>query len=271
VQPAGGRAVQAGDVRRHDPWHRRWGLPRNSLLGLEAGSCLQFDVAGGHLDPQAVARVEMSGIGSRRAEGFGQILLGDPLLSTPLAHAAAPRNPVGLLAPSAAPKSEASFTENGAGNGDEVQERAAASLEAMVTAAWRQEIHRTSEALAADPDGRGRVLGAGHEQVPASQFGALRTLLHQLTGVADSRPQAWLDRLSKTDTRQRAWPETVSDQLRRLLTEQNTVWDLLQLPQDLLTTDAQPAARMREACWAPAVRAVVGDCLTAHARDRETR
>ncbi|MFF3409373.1 RAMP superfamily CRISPR-associated protein [Streptomyces sp. NPDC002742] len=273
AHPSDGRAAQAAGVRRHDPWHRRWGLPRHSLLGLKAGSCLQFDVTAGDLDPRAVARVEITGIGLRRAEGFGQVLIGDPLLSTALSGAAAAHNPADVPAPFAAPPSEASGAEDGEDDTDAAADRAAAaaSLETMVRAAWRQEIHRTSEALAAGPDGRDRVLGAGHDQVPLSQLGALRTLLHQLTSPQDPRAQAWLDRLTTTEIRRQAWPEAVRDQLRRLLTGQDTVWGLLDLPEDTLTTGPLPAADMRNEMWAQAVRAVVEDCLTAYARDRETR
>lgn len=280
-RPADGPEVQVSDVRRHDPWHRGWGLPRASLLGLSAGSCFRFDVLDGRPDPAAMVRVEVGGIGLRRAEGFGQVLIGDPLLSAPLAGAAppapppppsvpgsraVPQTPATVPAPAGAPGQE----QVSAGAGDTAG--AGASLRAIVTAAWRREIHRAGEALAADPAARTRVLGAGHEKVTPSQFGALRTLLHQLSGPADPRAFAWLDALTATETRENTWPGTVRDQLRRLLTGPGTVWDLLALPEESLTPRngsggaAVRAAGLRHALWPEAVRTLVEDCLTAHAR-----
>ncbi|MGW4031656.1 hypothetical protein ACWEFL_20490 [Streptomyces sp. NPDC004838] len=162
---------------------------------------------------------------------------------------------------------------------DQTSAEADASLRAIVTAAWRQEIHRASEALAAHPDTRIRVLGKDHEKVTPSQFGALRTLLHQLSGPDDPRARAWLDGLTATETRKNTWPDSVRDQLRRLLTGSagpGTVWSLIALSEEHLTPNsgtgsAGVAVRSdgpRQTLWPEAVRTLVGDCLNAHARTK---
>jgi len=58
-------------VRRYDGWKAQWGLPRPSLVGLRAGSCMRIIVTGGPVDPSRLAEIETKGLGERRAEGFG--------------------------------------------------------------------------------------------------------------------------------------------------------------------------------------------------------
>ncbi|MGC5234469.1 RAMP superfamily CRISPR-associated protein [Streptomyces albogriseolus] len=261
LAPAEGQVVAA---RRLDPWHRRWGLPRHSLVGLSAGGCLEFGVLEGRLDPGAVARVETTGVGLRRAEGFGQVLIGDPLLDAELGGAAVPElaNEPGSSdlvpgEPGQTPNSDAKDT--------------AVWLGPIVRAAWREEIHRVAEALASDPDRRAKVLGPGHQAVPPSQFGALRTLVHPLSAPDEPRVRVWLKGLGDTDIRNRAWPDTVRERLEALLTAPDKVWDLLSLPEESLTTDGMPALEVRRVLWPEAVRALVEDCLTAHARAKHQR
>ncbi|WP_066888628.1 RAMP superfamily CRISPR-associated protein [Carbonactinospora thermoautotrophica] len=249
-----GLATRASEARRLESWHRRWGLPRPTLLGLRAGSCLSFEVVSGTVDPEAVRRVELAGVGLRRAEGFGQVRIGDPLLHAAFRGAPADGTPTPLSepAPPLPPLGEH-----------------AGMVRVVEEAAWRQEIRRACEALAATR--RGRVLGEGYEQVPPSQLGALRVLVTNLTGPRDARAGWWLDRLTATRGRQSAWPEATRHQLRRLLTEPDTVWEILALPEADLTVTENGRAELRERLWAEAVRTLVTDCLTAHARAVDAR
>ena len=66
--------------RRTESWQVRWGLPRPSLLGWQAGSCLVYTVEG-NLDPNKLKQVAIRGMGDRRAEGYGQLSFNDPLLT----------------------------------------------------------------------------------------------------------------------------------------------------------------------------------------------
>lgn len=50
-----------------------WGLPRPARTVVERGSVVIID---GPLDPERIAALELSGIGSRRNEGFGRVSLG---------------------------------------------------------------------------------------------------------------------------------------------------------------------------------------------------
>ncbi|MUG95755.1 hypothetical protein F7734_26730 [Scytonema sp. UIC 10036] len=75
---------------RIDSWQTRWGLPRPSLVGLSAGSCMIFKVDG-NLDPTNLSDLQISGIGERRAEGYGQICFNAPILNEPILHISKPR------------------------------------------------------------------------------------------------------------------------------------------------------------------------------------
>lgn len=73
--------------RRTDSWQVGWGLPRPSLVGLAAGSCIYFDVLEGSIDGNVISalkKIEEEGLGERRAEGYGQLCFNDPLLRSRL-------------------------------------------------------------------------------------------------------------------------------------------------------------------------------------------
>jgi len=57
--------------RRVDGWQSRWGLPRPTLIALQAGSVAQFKLKTGEIDAH---RLEREGIGARKGEGFGCVL-----------------------------------------------------------------------------------------------------------------------------------------------------------------------------------------------------
>lgn len=69
-------------ARRSEGWITKWGLPRPSLVGLCGGSCFIFKVVDGNLDKDRVTKIETSGIGHRKAEGFGQLRIDPALLTT---------------------------------------------------------------------------------------------------------------------------------------------------------------------------------------------
>ncbi len=66
-------------TRRIDSWHRPSGLPRPTLTALAAGTCLRLCWDGSGAD--VLARLEITGIGERTAEGFGQVRFNDPTLT----------------------------------------------------------------------------------------------------------------------------------------------------------------------------------------------
>jgi CRISPR-associated protein Csx10 len=237
-------------VGRGESWQRRWGLPRPSMVGAAAGTCLRFTAAAA-LNPARVAHAETTGVGTRTAEGYGQIRVNDPLLFQPLAGRSI--TPVGDT-----------------GGGRSSPQDGAATLTAQETrmlrlverAAWTTAIHTASQLLAATAEGRTRVLGAGHTDVPATQLAGLRAVF--TPGGVD--PQRWLDSLGGTDIRSRAWPQQVRTHLTALLTDPDTVWRLLDADTWQLSATAQGTAVLRRDLLALARRVLIEDCLTAHLR-----
>ncbi|MFE8950315.1 RAMP superfamily CRISPR-associated protein [Streptomyces sp. NPDC007856] len=251
-----GALGRVSEPRRFESWHQRWGLPRASLLGIRAGSCLSFEIVGGTLTPQAVQRVETAGVGLRRAEGFGQLRIGDPLLYAETGETAQPEpDGTGTGQTTAEPDFPDSVLQDHGGLVDILEE-----------AAWRQEIRRHSEKVARDR--RAAVLGENHIDVPPSQLGALRMLVSRLSGPGDGQAETWLSRLRPTQEGQelrRGWPEDTVTSLTALLRTDDRIWALLDLPEEKITAAASRISRLRARLWPEAVRTLVEDCLTAHA------
>ncbi|MBU7600228.1 hypothetical protein JGS22_021985 [Streptomyces sp. P38-E01] len=267
---AGG--VRFSEVSRGDSWHTRWGLPQISVLGLRAGSCLTFEVVAGTVTVQAVGRVECDGLGLRRAEGFGQLTIDDPLLRATFSALQTQGRPATAGEPGAP-------TCNGSGPStsgleaeverDEADGAALLALAVLEDAAWREALSRRSPVLAEQD--RDAVLGPDHGGVRASQLAGLLTLISHLSGPSDPAASAWLERLCRVpgEQRRRPWPDAVVEAVTRLLGEPGRVWELLRLPEDQLTASPDRAAASRVRLWPVAVRMVVEDCLTAQRRTQE--
>ncbi|WP_298780159.1 RAMP superfamily CRISPR-associated protein [uncultured Fretibacterium sp.] len=79
--PLGGTSGHCVRVGRRESWQTRWTLPRPSLSYFQAGSVLLFQVTNPEAwsEAHAQALVEQ-GLGDRRAEGYGRVLLNPPFL-----------------------------------------------------------------------------------------------------------------------------------------------------------------------------------------------
>ena len=78
--PDATRSAGAARTRRIDGWYSGIDAqPRPSVVALRAGSCLRltWDGEGG----DALARLQVSGLGERRAEGFGRVAINAPHLA----------------------------------------------------------------------------------------------------------------------------------------------------------------------------------------------
>ena len=145
----------------------RWGLPRPSLVGLAAGTCVVFNV-NGQLDASRLSQIEASGIGERRAEGYGQVCFNDPLLLTKTSNLQR-HNEVNNNRP-----------QNNSSKSKELiprSDRAFAYARIVEKAAWREAIRRAVLQVAASPNNR---LGIAPDQPTMSQLGALKSILGQL-------------------------------------------------------------------------------------------
>lgn len=242
------------EIARTDSWHRGWRLPRPVLIGFAAGGCVTFEVTHGQISADVLASVELSGIGERRGEGFGQIRINDTVLTSKLSGAVrgtsreadepatdpgAPRRAVSALPPGDPGHAGARLIEQ---------------------AAWRAEIWRLAEEGTVKP---GEVLGPLIE-LSVTRLNALRRLFDHL----DEEP----DRLNKRITALTArWNEPEATSAIRTLLVDGDAWALLGFTdqEDLCLTADGPDV-LRRSLRADALRSLLTACLAAHTR-REAR
>ncbi|HLH71459.1 MAG TPA: RAMP superfamily CRISPR-associated protein [Candidatus Dormibacteraeota bacterium] len=230
-------------VRRHDAWQERWGLPRPSLVTIAAGSVVSFWVEG-TLHPEAAARCLAAGVGLRRAEGFGDLALNDPLLFAPTVSYRPPRDPRQDAPASPGPLDEADreFAE--------VVERAA----------WRSQIQAAAIDRGAEDEFRSRRLGWG-PGLTSSQLGTLRAMVRSRDRVER------LEALAAVERRARRWGIDAIGELRRLFTNPEEVWRLLEAGGwPTLTPDG--AARLRQELWEEALVLLIDEAARRQGGER---
>ncbi|GLW98924.1 RAMP superfamily CRISPR-associated protein [Microtetraspora sp. NBRC 16547] len=247
TEPREGRVQVALGAQRTESWHRGWGLPRPTLYGLAAGSCLTFEVSGGAITPKALDEVRAAGVGERRAEGFGQVEIDHALLL----RSAGDMTPHGAPDREPAPPEPIAPGEDGHAEG-RIFERAA----------WRGEIHRTCEAVMADGDRRAELLPV---TVTPTQLNGLREVVRE---PSMERARNRLARLTRPKKGRPSWPEKKAEMLAALLADSDRIWTLLGLPEERLTVTADGAAALRAELHDEAVRVLLTACLGAHSRER---
>lgn len=254
---------------RTESWQVRWGLPRPSMLGFQAGSCAVYDIQGELPASEKLAELEARGIGDRRSEGYGQICFNDPLLMTALAgktrQATTDSQPEIEFSPIA--KGHLSF-------------RYARLIE---RSAWREVIQQKAFAIAADAEKREHILGikidlnekkesVSHPSL--SQIGSLRSLVGRLSEQNAQNPVTqWLTALEDVENRRDKWPEGSLETIRQLVTDFSVVWthleaDQLAMNSLTITTDGDRELHieLRTELWAEAVRTLVDAVIRAHKR-----
>ncbi|WP_232229537.1 hypothetical protein, partial [Cellulomonas bogoriensis] len=215
----GGHAPAAfTTTRRVDSWSARWGLPRPSLVGLRAGSVLRVRCAD---VPEAsrVSRLQTDGLGERRAEGFGRVLIGSPLLAQ---TRVAVRPDAGTGGPRSVPR-PADLDPDGA-----------QVLELLRTDALRALITEQVAAVTTDAQRRRALLPAGPTR---AQLGVLRELARAVLAGDDGAVREWC---RKTRDKTRATAHDVT-RVEALLLD-GSVWAHL----DMADPGATPAL-VREA------------------------
>jgi CRISPR-associated protein Csx10 len=243
-------------VRRLDTWHVGWGLPRPSLVAMQAGSCVVF-TADKTIDSSQLHEIEASGVGERTAEGYGQVCFNDPLIARPTTSAKGGEvvNQNNQHARPTAPLDSDTLAH-------------ANLLEAVV---WKQFIRRAALAIAADQAQRQGVLkwDVSHDRPPMSQLGGLRGQISQLLQCEGAITTiGWLDHLQENTKRAGNWPNGAINAVRVLLQQPGRVWEILDCKQwPTLTDGAQD--RLKRELWPLSVRTLVDACIRAHKREVE--
>jgi CRISPR-associated protein Csx10 len=241
-------------VRRCESWHTGWGLPRPSLVAIQAGSAVVFTLAGDPPTPAALARVEADGVGERTAEGFGQVRFNDPLLVRPASSWEKPN------APDKKPSRDASPLRSG-----DPAETFARAIEEEV---WRREIRLTALGAA---ERRRDVLLWQDTRPNMSQLGGLRSIIARLRRWEDrSMAERWRAHLAENPRRRDGWPPGALERLRELLGDRDAVWRALAMP--AVPTLMQGAeTRLRTELWALAVRSLIDASIRAQKRELDRR
>ena len=250
--------------RRTESWQVRWGLPRPSMLGLQAGSCFVYKITGDKRPtPEKLAELQAKGIGERRVEGYGQICFNDPLLTAEL------KDKTQLDSEGQPPDPQ--FTRIAFGDSSFNYART------IETAAWRDAIEKKALAIAASREQRQEVLGIkidGEESHPSmSQLGGLRSTLRRLQSLPDqNQVTSWITALESVPNRKEKWDKTDNGlhKIRELVTNDQTIWQALEIASlEELTITVGGRNELQQTLWAEAVRTLVDAMIRAHKRDLE--
>lgn len=260
---------------RVESWQCSWGLPRPSMVGIQAGSCFVFrsdsDISAGSLQ-----RVQIEGIGDRTTEGYGQVCFNDPLIMDSTSDKT--------------PRSSNSNSSNSEQSEHPLlgeQSNGFAYARIIEREAWRDAIRWRSLELAADPNEREKHLALKSTNPPNSQLGALNSTLRQLRSTDESDQQTviqWINKVREISNRHDKWK--IGDQspalskTESLVNSNSQIWQILtpksedgKQPNpkfwDDITLTVSGHEHLRQELWAEAVRVFVDVCIRAHRRDQE--
>ncbi|MCB9958315.1 MAG: hypothetical protein H6843_06810 [Rhodospirillaceae bacterium] len=258
-------------ARRIDSWAAAWHLPRPSLIAIQAGSYIVVKSADNTPIPeQALARLHSEGLGERRAEGYGEILVNPKLLTVKTSSWSTP--PEDKSDKGNAQRRDGTMAASLKGAAMTEAERA--FVQQIEQAAWLAAIEEAAFTFAAAPERRHDKLrwkASGQGTPPMSQLGALRSAMGQFADDTDvAATLRWLGQVKKNDSRSGKWGEALNA-LERLLSDSASVWTLLDesrspWPGTLLTDDPSD---LKKRHWHDAVRAVLLASIRAHKRALE--
>lgn len=269
-----GEAAAFSRTRRIESWQAKWGLPRPTLVALQAGSVFRFKVSG-MWDGAKAATLQRDGLGDRRAEGFGQVMLNPAFLAKQTLD-------LNKTSPGRAPVA-----------GVDVPEDAQPLLLALEATQWKRHIRVEARKRAFDLQ---PALAEAHKKKKGptrSQWGALRAAASTLRAPTKEGRQAmgrwlgaqyfegarqagpgkpWTGGEEKAGT-QGAWPNSRAEKWTKHKDWRGTVLNLVLHEQDIWRTlkmappafsakvDAADIAKVSADLWAYAVRAYT-DAIT---------
>lgn len=245
-------------TRRREGWHQGWGLPRPSLVGLAAGSCIDFTVTGEELTEDLRHKLEQEGLGERRAEGFGEIACNHPLVMEELSK----------LTPLDRSKETTSGQKQ---NQLTLDDPSLAFARILQKAAWRDALARAAMAL---PHQEPKEEESWRKKLPPnSQLGALRGVLASLGSWNDKdRLATWLDHLQETPNRGDKWEASTQAWLKNLTGDVDRIWEALRSHAGQSAFPVIPgetADAIKQELWGEALRALWGAVSRREQRRRE--
>jgi CRISPR-associated protein Csx10 len=268
---------------RRDSWHAGWGLPRPTLSGLAAGSVAAFKVAGlgrkKDMDKVELLmrKLEATGIGDRRAEGFGQLCFNHffttkKLFMIPAAASIYNRRPRTIRA------------------GGEIAEGDQQSelFDLLGRAALSNEIRKKAMEVASDADKCKEHLGfeieKGKSRPTLSRIGLFRMLLQHVEAIPEKGCTAdendphedksvavkWFEHARKKDEKKK-WEGSPSEKLKKLVCGNNNddIWSVLGINLFQFGVGNEDDEIIRKEFAPEAVRVFFDACARAHKREYE--
>jgi len=215
-------------IRRIEGWQQRWGLPRPTLVAMAAGSVIRLPLAEGKTLDDAMLQRLAAGLGERRGEGFGQVMVNPPFLQ----HAE--------LTVGKTDDDEIKLSEETA-DAPELDAKIAKTLqqfeELVEEAAWRTAIIEAAEAVAASSEKRRNILKWDKEKPGSSQLGVLRTLLLSVPGdgaeaasTLHDRLESWVEHVNNKEGAADRWggKDVLTALLALVDPQQSKIWEVLQ-------------------------------------------
>ncbi|ADK84720.1 protein of unknown function DUF324 [Desulfarculus baarsii DSM 2075] len=218
-----------GRHQRRDGFQVNWGLPAPSLVGLAAGSCFRFKKVEGQWRPEDLQRLAMSGLGARRAEGFGQVALNPSFLRD-----APPQLKRGEKADAAGGSPDEASSPLAKNDRDDKE---FAYLRQAEEAAWRAAVNRAALAVAYQK----KPLG---ECWPTK--GVLGDLRAHLVAGADDKPLKRLYLWLNHEGKEPKLPDGVLKKLRGYRQNDGPIWGDLGLGDDALEKITATAGGVNE-------------------------
>jgi len=261
---------------RVESWQCSWGLPRPSMVGIQAGSCFVFRIDS-DISAESLQRVQIEGIGDRTAEGYGQVCFNDPLIMKPTSDMEAPQSSTSGSSNSEQAKHPLLGEQSDGFDYARIIEREA----------WRDAIRWRSLEIAADSDKREEYLALNSTNPPNSQLGALNSTLRQLRTTDESDQQTviqWINKIREISNRHDKWKvadrSPALSKIEALIDDHSQIWQILtpkaedgEQPNskfwDEITLTASGNEHLRQEIWAEAVRIFIDACIRAHRRDQE--
>jgi len=201
---------------RDDGWNNAWQMQRQSRFGLSSGSCLRYRInrkIPAQVLAQVLAQVQARGLGERRAEGYGELLLNAPLLALTEIDTEVTENP----------QPGAAETNPGLAEVPATQFTRALQLRAGRLAVRRCVDEQEQQFR--------QALGWGLGQPPNTQLGALRAQFEGLTDESGlARVRGWLRSLDNNTDRQGKWPPAALRTLLDHLNDRDAIWRALGMP-----------------------------------------
>lgn len=231
--PLGGTSGHCVRVGRRESWQTRWTLPRPSLSYFQAGSVLLFQVTTPEAWSEASARALVEqGLGDRRAEGYGRVLLNPPFLC-------GKGSGVEKLETSKEMEQKEPSLAPDLPKHPEDRELVLSLAETLFRERFRQASRREAYELVKAREKKGRdPVFAGYPQMTwsdapkASQFGILREFA-ALIGDAPERSslepvREWLKLIpqSSGNNEKGSWKDSWREWVRALVDEPEKVWGL---------------------------------------------